>query len=142
MKMKISKQGFRYLIVFNYIFLIAMIVLFEFGRLHPDQGIYFWGTGTSLVLLAITFILVYVRTGLWGFVHRKFSQYDEREMLISLVSLRYAYGIFTVVTIAFLFFVSLVEIRLSLLPAAALLYLAHILPASILLWDKKEMAKN
>ena len=84
----------------------------------------------------VSFILTYIRTKAWKQVHRSFKTLDEREAGQIYESLRVAYGIFTVIALVVLFVYSLTELQVSIVIFASLLYLAHVLPASLIVWKK------
>lgn len=137
MKINFSRPARRLFILLNYLFLISMTGFYELALDFHKQDLFLILAGVSFILLAITFTVVYVRTGLWSFAHRKFSMLDEREVQVSLSSLRYAYAIFTVIALIIIYLVSVFEVSLSILLAAAMVYLAHILPASIIAWNSR-----
>ena len=110
------------------------------------------GIFTSLIVWLVSFIIIYVKTRLWRFVHTKVDKLDERELQLTHESLRYAYAIFSVICLSYILVSSLLAPRLAvnvltpddypsfgLIMMWVLLYLAHILPASIIAWTEKEV---
>lgn len=85
----------------------------------------------------VSFYHVFMKTGLWKFVHLNKSNLDERQTQVVLNALKYSYSIFVVSVLAVIYlFTLLVKEPLSVLLAACLLYFAHTLPAAILGWTE------
>ena len=118
MSRPISKRTRRTSVVVNYLSLVLLVVFFIF----VEYGVwkYFAWTGVLIAgaLFVMTFHQVYYRTGLWRFVHTPAARLDEREIQVVYRSLQYSYGLYAVV---------------------CLIYLSHILPASIIAWTEREV---
>lgn len=102
------------------------------------------GMALVLSIVLISFIFGFAKTGLWRMVHAKANELDERQIMVTHESLRYSYGIFSILTLLVIFTNELLEeftiVDLPLLPIfAVLLYLAHTLPAMIIAWTEKEI---
>jgi hypothetical protein len=95
----------------------------------------------SLAVLAVSFILIHVVTGLWRLTHTKVSNLDERQILVTHDALRHSYAIITILCLLALFWKSLFpgENPNLIIIFAALLYLAHTLPASVIAWRESEV---
>jgi hypothetical protein len=103
----------------------------------------------ALALLVISFVVAYARTGLWRFVHTNVKKLDERQMLVSYESLRHSYGLFAVTCLLVFLLSELIVhefgggFKLALMPIiTALIYLAHVLPASIIAWTEREIYRE
>ena len=131
-----SKTGSRIWIILTLLSLAGLAFIFEYTK---TAG---WTTAFTLieiifiVLLFFSFVMGYVRTGLWAFGHRSLKQLDERELMVISHSLRIAYAIFTVLVLSFLMFVALTERSISMVSVVSFLIFAHLLPASIVGWSK------
>ncbi len=90
--------------------------------------------GTFLGLWMLTFYFSFNRTGLFNFTHTKVKNLDERELEVSRRALRFAYSVFSIVAVLLLFCIALTSLKVGVLMAAAMLYLAHVLPAVYLGW--------
>jgi len=94
-----------------------------------------------LVVLILSFVHVIWRTGLWGLTHTGVENLDERQVMVTREALRHSYGIFVPCSLLLMFAAAVAasygfHIFDVVLPAG-LLYLSHILPASILAWREK-----
>ena len=65
---------------------------------------------------------------------------DERELQVTNTGLKYAYAIFTVTALVAIYWHAITEIQVNGLTAAGLLYLAHILPATVIGWREEDIA--
>jgi hypothetical protein len=83
-----------------------------------------------------------VSTGLWRLVHAGEDEIDEREMQLTLGSLKYAYAIFAITVLMGLLLLAVFgygsqPFRLTLF--WAMVYLAHTLPSSIIAWSQPKV---
>lgn len=136
MNTKISLTNRRIGVTLNYISLATIVFLFEFYKDSGFPVLAILAISGAILVWLISFILTYIRTQAWKQVHRSFKKLDEREAGQIYESLRIAYSIFTVIALAVLFAYSLTELQVSIIIFASLLYLAHVLPASFIVWKK------
>lgn len=136
MNTKISLTNRRIGLTLNYLSLAAIVFLFEFYKDTGWPDLAILAISGALMVWLISFILTYIRTRAWKQVHRSFKKLDEREAGQIYESLRVAYGIFTVIALLVLLAYSLTEMQISIIIFASLLYLAHVLPASFIVWKK------
>ena len=136
MNTKISLTNRRIGVTLNYISLAAIVFLFEFYKDSGFPVLAILAISGAILVWLISFILTYIRTQAWKQVHLSFKKLDEREAGQIYESLRIAYSIFTVIALAVLFAYSLTELQVSIIVFASLLYLAHVLPASFIVWKK------
>jgi len=133
-------------VVLNYGTLIIMLIAFvSLARQSINIPIVAIAIVAALFFM-ISFINLHVRTRLWKFVHTKIDNLDERQIQVVHHSLRHSYSIFSIVCLTLFFAFGLLkelmpgEIDLPLMPIiAALIYLAHTLPSSIIAWTEKEV---
>lgn len=134
MNTKISLTNRRIGVTLNYLSLAAIVFLFEFYKDSGFPVLAILAISGAILVWLISFILTYIRTRAWKQVHRSFKKLDEREAGQIYESLRVAYSIFTVIALAVLFAFSLTELQVSIIVFVSLLYLAHVLPASFIVW--------
>ncbi len=145
MTIRESRSQRRSWVIVNYCSLFLLLIFWNaLPRLEVDDLFRLLSLVLFISMVAISFVIVQVRTGLWKLVHSRPDSMDERELQNVFVALRYAYGIFAVICLAVLFaqvlfldFTDLVFIDVLL--ASSLLYFAHSLPASILAWTMREV---
>jgi hypothetical protein len=88
------------------------------------------------MMFVLSFINAFIKSKLWKFVHSSDTDLDEREILVVLTSLKYAYSVFTILCLIIIYgFALAAQGPIDVLTAGALLYLAHTLPASIIGWQ-------
>jgi hypothetical protein len=140
MKKESSITGRRIGVVSTIFALIAFVFVFEYGRI--TQWNMFLTALLFLFIIVFTygFVKFYIKTGLWKFTHRSVEVLDERELLLISQSLRYAYSIFTVAVLLLLLLVFILQVHISIVLVVSFIFLAHILPASVLAWSQKPQA--
>ncbi len=129
-----SITGTRTWILLTLLSLAGLAFIFEYTKTAGWTRALTITEITFIAILLISFVMGYVRTGLWVFSHRSLKQLDERELMITGQSLRIAYSIFTILVLCFLLFVALTERSISMVSVASLIIFAHLLPASIMGW--------
>ncbi len=121
-------------VVINMTSLLVLMIISEYTFKY-DRNIVLLIIGlAALILILISFIFTYWKTRLWHFVHKPIRKLDERELQITGNLLRVAYAIFTVIALSVLLLSSLLEMQVSIITVAALIYFAHILPATVIAW--------
>jgi uncharacterized Tic20 family protein len=96
--------------------------------------------GLSLVTVILSFIIVFGSTGIWKMSHQRMKALDERQIQVILNATRISYSVFVIVALILIYGFALIEKGpIDVVIAASLLYLAHLLPASILAWTEKEI---
>lgn len=149
MEAAISQSKRKMWVVVNYLALILLLASFYaadrigFTTLSIVAGCF------AVLMLAISFIVVFGQTGLWRFVHTRVERLDEREIMVTYESLRHSYGFFTVICLVIFLVAELLRDNLlggrqiPLMPMiAALIYLAHILPASVIAWRERDIYRE
>lgn len=101
------------------------------------------GFGSLTILIYSTYI-IYLKTGVWKFVHSNSEDMDERELALARMALQRAYSVFTVTILVFIFALALAlsfdfSAKLISQKSSALMfivvgfiYFAHSLPAAFI----------
>jgi hypothetical protein len=133
-------------VVVNYGALVIFLICFYWAAIS--------GLNTSLavigivtfILIIFSFIFIHLKTRLWQLTHSKIEKLDERELQVTHEALRYSYGFFSVICLSIFLVYEVIKeysnhlIDLPLMPlVAALIYLVHTFPASILAWTEKDV---
>jgi hypothetical protein len=127
--------------VFNYLCVGIVAALVDIGRATGlDMRLLLVGVGVTLTVGTVTFVNLYWKTRLWQLSHASFERLDERQVQVFYESLRHSYAILAVVCLVVLYTSAVAgKGPIPILIAAAILYLAHTLPAAILAWTEKEV---
>lgn len=141
MSKALSKGERRTGVLLNYLGLIGTVGFFYAGYLTSWNGVMVALFGLSLVILLISFFRYFFFSGLWRFVHTGSGNLDERQIKVTRESLRLSYSAFTAISLIVFLWISLYHTGDTnlLVIFAGLLYLAHILPATIIAWKEKEI---
>ena len=137
MKNSISLNKRRVGIIVNYLSIFSIVVFWEYCEIVNCSKIIKSFCIIPLLIVVISFIVVYWKTGFWHFVHKSINKLDERELQLTSLILRYSYGIFTVLVLLILLLLSIFERPVSIILAVSLIYIAHIIPASIIAWRER-----
>ena len=127
----------KWWVIVNYSSIILLLLLFYSPQIFIDNkfllGLYILPIG----MLALSFNLIYWRTGLWSISHSKHLTDDIDFIRKYYIITRVSYIIFTILIISLLFYFSISGKRVDVLLSVCLLYIAHILPASIMIWSRE-----
>ena len=135
MKKSISKR--RIGVIFTLISLCSIVLTYEYYKIEQRDSTFIAIEIISIIIFIVSFMLTFINTGLWKFIHKPLKNLDEREVALTSKSLRYAYAIFTVVTLMLLLYFAVTFTPLDVVLVAALILFAHLLPASIIAWTEK-----
>jgi len=151
MRKQLSKGYRTFYVVFNLAMLGLTVFFLMWAVIGENQILFILPGILTLGLLLWSTIKIYFRTGVWGFVHRKSEQMDERELAVARKSLQKAYSIFAVVVLSLIVF-SLLSVTLfdsaafiaentggMWIMVAALIYLAHSLPAAVIVLQESRL---
>jgi len=141
MPVSISRSGRRIGVLVNYVGLVMSLLTIYLGRYLGWHNLFTVVLAATLLVTLVTFFRYHVRTGLWRLVHTGVENLDERQRQVAHESLRHSYSVFSIVVLAILLWqavASQYDPNLIFI-FAALLYLAHTLPSSILAWIEKEV---
>ena len=142
-----AKSRRRNFVVINTLFLIIMNICFYFVYQHKNLSHVVDVVGLmALALVAVTFVRVHVKSGLWKLTHADTGDLDERELQITHNALGRAYVWFTIICLSLMMIhavmfrvVSGMDFVITMPLVASLIYLAHTLPGSILGWTETEV---
>jgi hypothetical protein len=131
----------------NYSLLLIMNLCFYMVIEERDTTHWVDAVGiASLLAVAITFVRLHGRSGLWRLTHAKTDTLDERQVQVTHLALRHAYGWFTVICLAIMLvhavlyrLVPGLDLVITVPLAVSLIYLAHTLPGSVLAWTEMEV---
>ena len=139
MNARFSKKKRRIIISLNFISLILAILVYEWFKSSIFSAFTLLILALLLAMVLWSFIVVFGRTGLWSKTHLNQKNLDEREIQVHSNALRLSYSIFVVVTLLVVYGYALMEREpIDVVITGGLLYLAHVLPASIIGWTEKE----
>jgi hypothetical protein len=139
MNLRQSKKHRRLWVTLNYAALVGFVIIWFFILAgHKNVLSYSFGA-ISLIVVLISFYFAYLKTRIWNLVHTSVLKLDEREISVIYYALRYAYSIFAILCLIIMIAISLSKKPIDIMTVAVLIYLAHILPASIIAWKEKEV---
>jgi hypothetical protein len=126
----------------NLIALVLLVVVFELIKykviIGKIPGLFM--IGVALIVVIASFIYAFGLTGAWKLSHQRIKNLDERQIQVVLHSIRISYSIFVIIVLLVIYAFAILEKGpVDVVLAAAMLYLANILPASILAWTEKEL---
>ena len=130
--MKNLKLNSIHFMLMNYLSLIFIVITFQYMRDIEWTWVFVTSEVFFVTLFIISFYFSYFKTGTWRFVHKSLDKLDERELKIVGTTSKLSYAIFTIIALAIMFILSITEWRINIIFTVALIYFAHILPASIL----------
>ncbi len=142
MSIRTSQSKRRALVVLNYFVMFALIAVIYTGEMYGESTFIAVAAICLTLLTVLSFVFLHARTRLWWLTHTKVENLDERQQGITHESLRTSYGIFTVLSLALLLIIALAAQDYDpnlIVVFAALHYLAHTLPGSILAWREREV---
>ena len=133
-----SKMKRRGAVVFNYVCLAIILIVFYSIKYLGLEKTYILFEIVPIIGMIISFRIAFGTSNLWKLTHTSFSKLDEREMQLVYKATTYSYSIFTILCLALIYTFNLLGLAIiDVVAAACLLYIAHILPASIIAWNEK-----
>ena len=139
MEMKKSIKKRRIGVIFTLLSLCSMVLIFEYCKIEQRDSAIIAIEIIPIIIFIVSFILTFIKTGLWGFIHKPLKKLDEREIALTSKSLRYAYGIFTVVTLILLLSLAITYTQIDVVIVVSQILFAHILPACCIAWTEKDI---
>ena len=139
MEMRKSIKKRKIGVILTLLSLCSMVLIFEYCKIEQRDSTIIAIEIIPIIIFLVSFIVTFIKTGLWGFIHKPLKKLDEREVALTSKSLRYAYGIFTVVTLILLLSLAITHTQIDVVIVASLILFAHILPASYIAWTEKEI---
>ena len=139
--MRGSKTSRQFGVILNYASLFLIIWIVYWVELQGAEPLTMVGLAALLILMVISFILIHISTGLWKLTHTRVSNLDERQVQVTHDALRNSYAIITILCLMALLWKAAFpgENPNLIVIFAALLYLAHTLPASVIAWREREV---
>ncbi len=137
-------KNLKMLAVVNYAALIIMNVTFYFVYRGRAASHIYDAIGISCVLIvALTFVPLHKKSGIWKLTHSKSKDLDERELALTHWALSESYGWFAVICLLIMFALSLIG-RMNICPqytismplVASMIYFSHTLPGTMIAWKK------
>ncbi|MEA3267101.1 MAG: hypothetical protein U9P42_09215 [Candidatus Fermentibacteria bacterium] len=97
----------------------------------------------SVAVVALTFIPLHWKSGIWKLTHSKSKDLDERELTLTHWALSESYGWFAVICLLIMLALSFIG-RMNICPqytismplVASLIYFSHTLPGTMIAWKK------
>ena len=135
--------------VINYAALLIMNIAFYFVYRERSASHIYDAIGlASLIAVAVTFIPLHWKSGIWKLTHTKSKDLDERELSLTHWALSESYGWFAVTCLVIMLAMTLatrlntcLQYTISMPLVASLIYLSHTLPGTMIAW-KKEIPKD
>jgi len=134
-----SMAPIRWGVILTMLSLAGVVVFFELGVRTQWSTALMISEIVLLVILLITYILSFMRTGLWNFSHKPLKELDEREMEMTSKSLRIAYALFTIFVLFLLLVFAVLNIAVSIVLAVSLILFAHLLPGTVIAFSEKAL---
>lgn len=136
--MSSSKMKPRSAVLINYFCIIITLILFYGIKYAGFSKIFLLLEIIPLICLIISFRIAFSTSNLWKLTHSSFRKLDEREIQIVYKATTYSYSIFTILCLVLIYTFYLLGFPIiDVVLAGSLLYIAHILPASIIVWNEK-----
>lgn len=139
MEMKKSIKNRRIGVIIILLSLFSMVLIFEYFKIKQRDSVFIAIEIIPIIIFLVSFIVTFIKTGLWGFIHKPLNKLDEREIALTSKSLRNAYSIFTVTTLILLLSLAITNTPIDVVLVASLILFAHILPAIYIAWSVKEI---
>lgn len=124
--------------ILNLSSLIVIVLFFELVKLNnwnPQILVY---EAIPFLLLLISHIQSFAKSGVWKFIHISFNNLDENEKSLRLNATRISYSLFTIFILAVLIIYHLLDLKLNMILISSFIYLAHIIPAYVIVISKSK----
>jgi len=134
-----TKHTRRFAVLINYFSIVVILVLFYLVRLLGLNPIFLAFEIIPLITVVLSFRHAFVKTGIWKMTHASSKKLDEREIQVVFKAMNISYSLFAITTLVIIYIFILSGLgQIDAVLAVCLLYIAHILPASIIAWNEKE----
>ena len=142
MDIRRSKSQRRVGVVVNFASVVLFLIIYYAGmNLGWSAVLLAAGVLATLAIALGSFIVVHVSTGLWKLGHSSIDTLDERQIQVTHEALRHAYATFTVIALAIIGFNAIAGSHghyvFDVVLPVTLIYVAHVLPASIIAWRER-----
>lgn len=139
METKKSRLWSKVGISISFLTLISIALIFEICQSNSwtlfAKTIEFLLIGVFLIVFYFSFI----KTKLWQFSHKSLNKLDERELLLINRSLRIGYAVFSIFALLLLLSIALLDLKISILTAASMILIAHLIPPAIIGYQEKSI---
>lgn len=132
-----SKKFNRFGLMVNYICLVLIVLIIMLNRIHQWHYAIIPLGIISVGLFTWSFVKIFWMSGAWKYTHLAKRKPGKPDLPGFIAVYRLSYQIYTIAIGLVLLAVSLSDIALHIMVVAALIYYAHILPATILLWKRE-----
>jgi len=133
-----TKHNSRLSVLINYFSIIIILVLFYIVRMGILKTVFLAFEVIPLIAVIISFRHAFVKTGIWKMTHASFKKLDEREVQVVFKATSISYSLFAIAILVIIYIFILSGLgQIDAVLAVSLLYIAHILPASIIAWNEK-----
>ncbi len=142
MDIRKSRSRRRIGVVVNFASLLLFLIIYYAGmNLGWNAALLVAGVIVTTAIALGSFVVVYVSTGLWKLGHSHIDKLDERQIQVTHEALRHAYAIFTVIALVIMGFNAVAGSHghyiFDVVLFVSLIYVAHVLPASIIAWRER-----
>ena len=136
--MSASKINHKGSIFIHYLCLVIILIIFYSVKSMGLPKLYLLLEIIPIIGLVMSFRKAFGISNLWKLTHTSYKKLDEREMQLVFKATTYSYSIFTIICLVIIYTFNLIGLAIiDVIMAACLLYIAHILPASIIAWNEK-----
>ncbi|MBN2017316.1 MAG: hypothetical protein JW794_04195 [Candidatus Cloacimonetes bacterium] len=133
----------RFSVILNYLGIILMLIIFYLVKLQVLKAAFLLLEILPLFIIIFSFRNAFIKTGIWKMTHAPGKQLDEREMQVILHATNISYSLFAIVVLIVIYLFLLCGFgQIDAVLAISILYIAHILPASILLWNERNHSRD
>ena len=135
-----SRNQRRFWVVINCTSLIVLLFFFYYVQHTAMDPQWLIIEVLPVAGLIYSHVKAYGKTQLWKLSHVPTTQLDEREIQAVYRAVSISYAVFVVVVLIIVYGFAIIDKGpIDVLLAGVLLYLAHILPSSILAWNEKRI---
>lgn len=133
-----TKHSRRLAVLINYFSIIVILALFYIVRLGILKTVFIAFEIIPLIAILLSFRHAFVKTDLWKMTHASYKKLDEREIQVVFKATSISYSLFAIATLVIIYIFILSGLgQIDALLAVCLLYIAHILPGSVIAWNEK-----
>ena len=125
-------------VVINFFGVLIILVLFYLVKLGVLQTYFLILEIIPLTLIVLSFRRAFVKTDIWKITHASSRKLDEREAQVVYRATNLSYSLFAILTLVVIYLFILSGFgQIDAVLAICILYIAHILPASVIAWNDK-----
>ena len=125
----------RTALVLHYLAVGYILVLNMMPQLIKWDSYFLLSEFFALSIIIWGFIAMYAKTGIWRYTHLAVKRLSDGEKQEMNSVIRKTYTILAILIVVLLFVLAILKLEITAVVAVIFLYLAHILPGSILAWN-------